>query len=450
MFLKNILFLKNKRGPRLRGDDVVALLCLAFSASAFAATPLPADAPHKTLGVATCASSLCHGSVTPWEDGKIRQDEYVLWSRHDPHANSFNELTSTRSKEIARKLGLPQPAHETQECLDCHTHSVRPARRGEGYALTDGIQCEACHGPAEKWIESHVEKDAKRGESLARGLYPTRSPRLRAELCMSCHFGNEQKLVTHRMMAAGHPRLAFEFDTFTHLQPAHYGGARGAAGAEGLSDGARNWAIGQALMAQTLLELLVHPSRGRDGFFPELVLFDCHACHHPMSQRREAGARLGVQPGAVRLNDANLLMVRHIARRVAPQDAAAIAEASKAVHRALANGENVSGRVGELRQRIEKIIPAIERHQFSPEDLRAIFQSLIADGLAGEYSDYQGAEQAAMGLQAVADFMSRRGVAAAAPLRPAMERLMAAVKDDEAYRPEEFAAALRGLKAQTQ
>ncbi|HKX38312.1 MAG TPA: hypothetical protein VJN20_06650, partial [Burkholderiales bacterium] len=250
-----------------------------------------------------------------------------------------------------------------------------------------------------------------------------------------------------RMMAAGHPRLAFEFDTFTHLQPAHYGGARGAAGAEGLSDGARNWAIGQALMAQTLLELLVHPKRGRDGFFPELVLFDCHACHHPMSKARNAGARLGVQPGAVRLNDANLLMVRHIARRVAPRDAAAISDASKALHVAIAGGNDALVQASRLGKLIEGLTLKIEKHNFSAEDLRAILESLIDDGLAGEYSDYQGAEQAAMALQAVADFMSRRGVASAAPLRPAMGRLMAAVKDDEAYRPEEFADALRSLKA---
>ena len=47
-----------------------------------AATPLPPQSPHKTLGVASCASSLCHGSVQPWSDGNIRKDEYVLWSRN--------------------------------------------------------------------------------------------------------------------------------------------------------------------------------------------------------------------------------------------------------------------------------------------------------------------------------------------------------------------------------
>jgi hypothetical protein len=140
-------------------------------------------------------------------------------------------------------------------------------------------------------------------------------------------------------------------------------------------------------------------------------------------------------------------MVRHIARRVAPQDADALAAASRALHGALAgNAGDVIPKALTLGSAIRKLIPEIEQHRFSPEDLRAIFAGLIDDGLAGQYSDYQGAEQAAMALQAVADFMSRRGMAAAAPIRPAMERVMSAVANDEAYRPEQFAAALRELR----
>jgi hypothetical protein len=252
------------------------------------------------------------------------------------------------------------------------------------------------------------------------------------------------------MMAAGHPRLAFEFDTFTHLQPAHYGAGRGAAGAEGLSDGVRNWAIGQALMAGTLLELLADPQRGRDGFFPELVLFDCHACHHPMSKSRNAGARLGVAPGAVRLNDANLIMVRHIARRVAGAEAGALVDASRSLHGALAGGGDPLAEARRLRGLIQGLLSKIESHRFSAEDLRAIFRGLIDDGLAGEYSDYQGAEQAAMALQALGDFMTRRGLASAPALRPRLQRLLTTVANDEAYRPEEFAAALRELRTGTE
>ena len=54
-------------------------------------------------------------------------------------------------------------------------------------------------------------------------MYPTDQPVARAQLCLSCHFGTEQnKFVTHRIMGAGHPRMSFELDTFTAIQPAHY------------------------------------------------------------------------------------------------------------------------------------------------------------------------------------------------------------------------------------
>ena len=117
------------------------------------------------------------------------------------------------------------------------------------------------------------------------------------------------------------------------------------------------------------------------------------------------------------------------------------------MHAAIAGGGDLSSKVKTLRGLIGKLTPAIEKHDFTAQDLNGMLASLIDDGLAGEYSDYQGAEQAAMGLQAVADFMSRRKLAAAAALRPGMQRVMAAVKDDEAYRAEEFAAALQQLRA---
>lgn len=432
-------------------DRALAFLIAGVaSASALGAPPLPQNAPARSLGVASCASSLCHGSIKPWNDTRVRQDEYVTWLRHDRHARAYETLRNERSVAMAQKLGLPRPAHETPECLDCHAHYVPSERRGREFMLTDGISCEACHGPAERWIKSHVEPNARRADNIARGLFPTRNPTARAQLCLSCHFGNEQKIVTHRMMAAGHPRLSFEFDTFTHLQPAHYGGDRGAAAAAGLADGMRNWAVGQALAADTLLALLVHPERGRDGLFPELVLFDCHACHHPMSNARNAGARLGIAPGLVRLNDANLIMVRHIARRVAPGEAESFAKASAALHAAIAGGGDALAQAKRVRTAIQALMPRIEKHKFTPEDMHGIFNGLIDDGLAGQYSDYQGAEQAAMALQALADFMSRRGLLVPPTIRPAMDRMMTAVANDESYRAVEFTLALRELRTRAE
>ena len=37
-------------------------------------------------------------------------------------------------------------------CVDCHGHNPPEAARDERFRHADGIQCEACHGPAENWL----------------------------------------------------------------------------------------------------------------------------------------------------------------------------------------------------------------------------------------------------------------------------------------------------------
>jgi hypothetical protein len=431
-----------------------ALACLLAAASVPAASPLPQYSRDQSLGVASCASSLCHGAVETWKNSRVLQNEYVTWSRSDKHARAYAVLLNARSQEIARKLGLKEPAHRSGLCLDCHAHNVPAALRGERFVLSDGVTCEACHGPAERWIRSHVEPRASHAGNLANGLYPISDPVAQARLCLSCHFGNPQKLVTHRIMAAGHPRLSFELDTFTRIQPPHFEAGVDRAGSKPadmrLSDGIRRWAIGQALAAHELLDILNDPNRGRDGLFPELVLFDCHACHHSMSDPRNAGGRLGVGPGVVRLNDASLLMVRHIARSVDAEDAARLARQVSRLHRAVATGHDALAEARAVQEMIARLVPRIGGHRFSEEDLRGILLGLIDDGLAGQYSDYQGAEQAVMALQAVADFMARRGMLRPASIGPAMTRLLGAVAHDEKYPTAAFGQALRELKSTIQ
>lgn len=422
----------------------LAILLAAF-ATAGADPRLPHEARASSLGVASCSSSLCHGSVAPWQGDGVRQDEYVIWSRSDRHARAYHTLLTERSREIARHLGLKEPAHRAPECLDCHAHHVPAARRGEKFDLSDGVSCEACHGPAERWLRKHVEPGATRGESLKLGLYPLWEPASRARLCLSCHFGNARKFVTHRMMVAGHPRMSFELDTFARIQPPHY--REGRLGASPSRDGVRAWAIGQAVAAEALLEILLDETRRRDGLFPELVLFDCHACHRPMSGGRSRQVRSGVVPGAVRLNDANLLMLRHVVRRVLPQAAPEFDRATAALHAAIAGGSDAPGRARALLDQVREIRGRIAAYRFAPVDLRAIMSSIIEDGLRGEYSDYQSAEQTAMAVQAVADVMVRAGQLRAATLRPVLVQMLDAVADDERYVPGRFVQALGAVRA---
>jgi hypothetical protein len=67
-----------------------------------------------------------------------------------------------------------------------------------------------------------VAPGATHAGNVKRGLYPTDEPVAQARLCLSCHFGNKDKFVTHRMMGAGHPRMSFELDTFSQTQPPHF------------------------------------------------------------------------------------------------------------------------------------------------------------------------------------------------------------------------------------
>src|SRR5581483_8447194 len=46
----------------------------------------------KHLGVASCASSQCHGAVNPYKKGNIRPNEYQLWSKDDKHSQAYEVL----------------------------------------------------------------------------------------------------------------------------------------------------------------------------------------------------------------------------------------------------------------------------------------------------------------------------------------------------------------------
>lgn len=426
-----------------------AVLTSAFAATAFAQA-LPYETKALNLGTVTCANSLCHGSPSRWKDSHILQNEYITWSRVDKHATrAYQVLYDERSKRIARNLGLKEPPQEAKLCLDCHTYNPPPAQRGERFKLIDGVSCEACHGPAQPWIEAHVAPDATHANNVAHGLYPTNEPLAQARLCLSCHFGNKDRFVTHRMMGAGHPRISFELETFSQTQPAHFVIDADWQERKGSWDPIRVWAVGQALAASELLDVLIDPKRSRDGLFPELVVFDCHACHHPMSDTRWT-PRPGVSPGRIRLNDSNLLMLRQIARRVLPPEGANdFAQRVSDMHKAVAgDGGDPMEAARSLHASLDSLAPAIARRTFGVEDLRAMVSGLADDGSRGDYHDYAAAEQATMAMGTLLEYLGRKGgLKDYRGTNVALDRLYDTVKDDEKYKPERFRAALENLRA---
>ena len=409
---------------------------------------LPDKSRDKTLGVVTCASSLCHGSIASWNGSPVNQNEYVVWSRLDKHARAYNLLLNEKSRRIAANLALPEPAHQSRVCLDCHAHV--PANAAPAHKVSDGIGCEGCHGPAERWIASHTEPEASHRANVANGLYPSDQPLARARLCLSCHFGTADKYVSHRIMAAGHPRMSFEMETFTNLQPAHFKIDADYIARKGNVDGVRIWAIGQAVAVGTQIDILLDPRRGRDGAFPELTLFDCHACHHPMADTRwKPVGTFGrsISPGLVRLNDSSMLMLRLILRQIDPALGERFVQGVVQLNHAVAGTGDMAERARAVKALADEAAQRIVRTGVTSENLRGMALALVDDGIAGAYADYAGAEQAAMALGSVVNTLHKLGqLKSAASLNQGLAHLRAGLVHDEAYKPADFQNRLRTFR----
>ncbi len=435
---------------------IVACLLLSsmsFSMAAANAATGAVDSifEHKHMGAATCASSVCHGASQRAADARILLNEFSIWQQTDPHSKSFATLGTEESRRIASKLKLGDP-RTAEVCLDCHTDNPPESARGEKFMLSDGVGCEACHGGSEAWLASHTDRTRTQEQQLADGMYPTAQPVARAKLCMSCHIGTRDRMITHQIMGAGHPRLSFELDTFTWLNP-HYEIDADYESRKGRFNGARDWAVGQGIAATNLLDILVDEHAGWTGIFPELVLFDCHACHRLMSGK-QWGPRpgTGLGPGIVRLNDSNLVMFRHVLSVVNPAAADQMAASTRALHQAtLVDRQRTFAAARALKGKIESQLDSVAAYDFGPDTLGKVLSSMVRDADRGEFRDFAAAEQAALAAQSVVvafETAKQLSDTDAAGLRQGVDRLYKTVEKEDAYRMGEFVTALKSLRAQ--
>jgi len=425
---------------------------LLAPAMALGQAPLPIVDKDVHMGVASCAGSTCHGAVQPWQGSRVLQNEFITWQRNDKHAKAYQVLLNDRSKRIAGNLGL-EAAHTAKVCLDCHADNPTQERQHRTFQITDGVTCEACHGGAGRWIGVHISAAATHQLNVESGLYPTDDPVTRARLCLSCHFGDDTRFVTHRIMGAGHPRMSFELDTFTAIMPAHYEVDDDYRERKGSWGGVQTWAIGQAMAIGVVMDAIGDPKRGRDGIFPELVLFDCYTCHHRMSNLRWVPrASVGLDPGIPRISDANQLMLQVVSDNVDEALGNELRTATQALHQSTRASDAAFLEAAKaLKAVTDKLVDKFADHKFGEADMSALLAGVIDLGLDGEYQDYPGAEQATMALSAIMNAMRNVGAVDKEQfeaLNAALEKCYAAVEKDEEYSPQAFVTALNEFKAQ--
>jgi hypothetical protein len=272
--------------------------------------------PSAFAGAASCSARACHGGNSPASDGLLSRTEYTLWIESDPHAKAYSVLFGERSLEIMKKLPVrgrpPHGAHEDVRCLACHVEPHAAIDRAPGGRRLDGVGCEACHGPARNWIDPHTASAEWGKLSVSAksrlGMRNVKDPKSLASVCVGCHVGapadaeNELPLrdVDHDLLAAGHPRLNFEFATFMANLPPHWKqGLEGPAWESGKDS--RPWEAGQLASAQASLDLLADrveraANSSQTGAWPEFAEYECSGCHHglktPSSRQRPEGASL--------------------------------------------------------------------------------------------------------------------------------------------------------------
>lgn len=405
---------------------------------------------HKHMGMTTCSGAGCHDEASSPQGSLILNNEMEAWRSRDPHAGAFEILRRPESQRIAKNLGIGDPTG-AKMCLDCHADNVPAAQRGEAFDITAGIGCEACHGGSEAWRDTHFKDAGNRQADLDHGLYNTADPQSRAELCLSCHMGNKDRMITHEIMGAGHPRLSFELDSFTNFEPHwliddEYQQRKGVT-----KDGLRDWAVGQGVAAKTLVEQFAQSEQKRTGMFPELVFFDCHACHKTMEpQRWNRRESAGLDPGVIRLNDSNLLIFRYVMEVAAPGQAGEFRNAIRQLHASTLQSQQATvAQANKLAALLGNAIPAAASYAGFRDDFpRKVAAAMVRDAERGDFTDYATAQQA---YQALDSF-----VAADTPLEDAqsgtphrlqgrLDRVRATLDKEESFNPAAFRDALRGF-----
>lgn len=435
----------------------LALAVFGVAGPAGGAPTLSEQTPYRHEGVASCGGSTCHGRQEA-TGPVVRQNELLTWQdRSSPagaHSRAYALLAEPRSQAIAAKLGIG-PAQQAPMCLGCHADPVPVRLRGVRFDINDGVGCESCHGGSQQWLSSHYAVGATHASNVAMGMVPLDDPRARAAKCLDCHFGSAGagQFVTHRIMAAGHPRVSFELDLFTALQR-HHDEDADYRRRKPVSRGVKTWAIGQAMALDRATALYASP-RGQDGAFPEFYFFDCRTCHRTFSDDPDFRPADVANPGRPALsgfptfNDENIIMLGAAARIAAPQLGAQLSAQSRAFHASFAGDRAGAVRAaGQLGATARALAAAFENASFSKGQTISILEAVLAQGQL--YTDYQGAQQAVMAADTlISDLQASGGIGGntARGLRGDLDRAYAAVRTPEGFRPAEFRQSTARLAA---
>jgi hypothetical protein len=150
---------------------VVILSLLVATSMAFGQK----GAKFQYIGSKKC--KVCHNSPK-------KGAQFKKWQA-SKHAKAYETLGTAEAKEIAKKKGIADP-QKADACLKCHVtgHGSPKDMFAASFDATEGVGCEACHGPGSKYKSMKVMKDLYAGKvdpKTVGFVNPTE------ETCKKCH-----------------------------------------------------------------------------------------------------------------------------------------------------------------------------------------------------------------------------------------------------------------------
>ena len=294
----------------------------------------------------------------------------------------------------------------------------------------------------------HTTRGWKYEKSLPLGLYDTRDLVKRSEKCLSCHLGTAEKSVDHELIAAGHPDLYFELDSFMAVMPQHW--------KEVDTDpwfAVRAMAVGQAVQMREQLKRVARESQ--NGIWPEYAELDCFACHHNLvaakdSWRQDRGYA-GRRPGNAPFNLSRYVVFNHV---IQDSDAAAARDLKSGVDQVYggvtalnSNRQQVSAQATSAAEIAARLATRLNAMKFDQPQTLRLLKSISGDGAIAEQGE-RAAEQATMALDSLfIAYTKTAKLGNDAEIRGAINRMFRQLDDPSAYNGFQFAAAMKSLHA---
>jgi hypothetical protein len=376
-------------------------------------TEAQAQAPAKFMGTVSCGSSKCHGDTKPRAEYP-RLNESLVWGQQGLHFKSFETLTNESLKsgrspsKIAKNLNIAQP-QTSDRCLACHALNVKPELRGPRFNIADGVQCEACHGPSENWLEPHRDKkDWSHEQSVKAGMHDTTNLLVHANKCVTCHLA-----IDADMVAAGHPDLfAFELDTFSASMPSHWRDRGG-------WFNTRVWAIGQTVALREAMKQLAQRASGN------------------ADEKLLAAAWLRARGHAA--------VLRHALSVAAPDSQKILDQRMAALTETMAKGGGERPKIApvaiEVAKAMEQVGPVVVKKEFGKAGTQAIMQNIAADADGIAAVGIRGAQQAAMALDRLYNTYAKASGQKPDPeLSGILDKMFAQIEAPAKFDPSRFAA----------